>query len=251
MNELRWLAWNCAANKLRRPRRLAVLFLVATALSWATSPAGAASSTPAEEVCNVRADYALGIEDYPEAIQLHESVLRHDPKDALARYHLGFAYGMSGDTAAELREYVRAVELGLHQWDLFLNLGLLYLGRHELGAAINALTIATELGPQHVETHFNLGLAYQRAGLLPQARREILESLQLEPDQPDALNTLAIVHAEMGNWESARATWVELVRIDPDYQPARTNLAILVTMLTHGALPIRSPWLTASSDNSP
>jgi len=211
MNELRRFTWNYATDKLRRQRRLAVIFLVADTLPWVTSSVWAASSTPAEVGCNVSADYALGIEDYPEAIRLHESVLRHDPSDALAHYHLGFAYGMSGDAVAELREYVRAEELGLRQWDLFLNLGLLYMERRELRTAINALTTATGLGPQHVETHFNLSLAYQRAGLLPQALTEILVSLQLEPDQPDALNTLATVYAEMGNYEGAHAIWVKLV----------------------------------------
>ena len=86
MKELRWLSWNCTMGQLWR---LAVLFLVAATLPWATLPVCAASSTPAEVVCNVSADYALGMEDYPRAIRLHESILRHDPKDALAHYHLG------------------------------------------------------------------------------------------------------------------------------------------------------------------
>ncbi len=250
MKELRWLTRSYAAAKPRRQWRVAVLFFLAATLSRTTSPVWAASSTRAEVVCNVNADYVLGIEDYPEAIRLHNTLLRHDPNNALAHYHLGFAYGMSGDAVAELREYVRADELGLRHWDLFLNLGLLYMQRHELRAAISALTIATELGPQHVETHFNLSLAYERAGLLPQALTEILASLQLQPDQADALNTLAMVYAEMGNYEGAHATWMKVIRIDPDYQPGLKNLAILERMVADGASPVRSSWLTASSDNS-
>ena len=45
---------------------------------------------------------------------------------------------------------VRARELGLRQWDLFLNLGLLHLERYEITcAAIDALTTAAKLGPTH------------------------------------------------------------------------------------------------------
>jgi tetratricopeptide (TPR) repeat protein len=250
MIKLRRLLWNRATRDLRRHKRLAVLLLVAATLPWIAPAIWAASNAPTEAVCNVSADYALGIEDYPEAIRLHEKVLRRDPNDALAHYHLGFAYGMNHDAPAELREYLRAEELGLRQWDLFLNLGLLYMERHELRAAINALTIATRLGPQYGETHFNLSLAYERTGLLPQALREILASLKLEPDQPDAQNTLAIVYAEMGNYEGARAIWAKLVRSDPDYQPARKNLPILERLVTDGASPVRPSGLTASSESS-
>ena len=57
------------------------------------TPVRAASSITSESVCDVSADYALGIEDYPEAIRLHENIMRHDPDDALAHYHLGSLMG--------------------------------------------------------------------------------------------------------------------------------------------------------------
>ena len=220
--------------------------LVAASLMLAT-PSHAASSIVSEAVCDVRADYALGVEDYPEAIRLHQNVLRHDPNDALAHYHLGYAYGMNHDRAGELREYRRAAELGLLQWDLFLNLGILYLENHNSSAAIDALRTAAKLGPRHPEAHFNLALAYQRAGLLMGAQKEILASLAFEPDQPDAQNTLAVIYAELGNNESARTVWMNLVRIDPDYQPARTNLDILERATTNGTPELRLSMIADSS----
>jgi tetratricopeptide (TPR) repeat protein len=156
---------------------------------------------------------------------------------------------MNHDAPGELREYRRAEELGLRKWDLFLNLGLLYLARYEVRAAIDALTAATKLAPQHAETHFNLALAYERVGLLPQAVREIRASLQLEPDRLDAQDTLAVVYAEMGNYEGARGVWVKLVRIDPDYQPARKNLAVLERMATDGVPAVRLSRIAESPDS--
>src|SRR6202040_3437858 len=89
MIELRRLAWNGATCALREPKHLAVLFLVAAAIfAWA-APRICAASNAAEAVCDVNADYALGVEDYPEAIRLHEKVLRRQPNNALAHYHLG------------------------------------------------------------------------------------------------------------------------------------------------------------------
>jgi len=68
-----------------------------------------------QQVCDVRADYALGVEDYTEAIRLHAEVLRKHPENALAHYHLGFAEGIMGNRTAEVREYQRAAALGLEE----------------------------------------------------------------------------------------------------------------------------------------
>jgi hypothetical protein len=65
------------------------------------------------QICHVAADYSLGAEDYPEAIRLHNEVVREHPDNALAHYHLGFAQGMMGNGTAEVSEYQRAAALGL------------------------------------------------------------------------------------------------------------------------------------------
>ncbi len=248
-SRFRWLARYLSASCPRQQRDAVSLVLVAV-LALPVTAIRDASSATSEEVCNASADYALGVEDYPEAIRLHKQVLRHDPNNALAHCHLGFAYGMSHDEAGELREYRRAEELALLQWGLFLNLGLLYLEHHNTSAAIDALREATRLGPQRSETHFNLSLAYERAGILPGAQREILASLKLHSDQPDAQNTLAVIYAEIGNYDVARAIWTQLIRIDPYYQPARSNLDIVERATANKAPEIGLGLIADSSPSS-
>src|SRR5579872_2393532 len=139
----------------------ATVCLAAAAVVLVACPAfSQRPAAPDEQICDVRADAALGLEDYQTAIKLHQYLLRSHPKDALAHYHLGFAYGMTGRSAEELEEYRKAVILGLHNWDLFLNLGLAYAARGELAHAAEALEHATLLGPARAETHFNLALVY-------------------------------------------------------------------------------------------
>jgi tetratricopeptide (TPR) repeat protein len=181
----------------------------------------------AQQVCDVSADYALGIEDYPEAVRLHAEFVRKRPGDALAHYHLGFAEGIMGNRTAEVREYQRAAALGLRNWDLFLNLGLAQLENGDLDAATDTLERAVLLGEDHPESHFNLGLVYERRGLLADAEREMLASLRLNPRQLDARNTLGVIYAEEGKTVSATLLWRELVRETPDYEPARENLRLL------------------------
>jgi tetratricopeptide (TPR) repeat protein len=177
------------------------------------------------EICDTKADYFLGVENYPETAKLHRLLIAAHPNDALAHYHLGFAYGMLGRHADELVEYRQAASMGLKQWDLFLNLGLVYLEDGNWEAAIDALTTAVALGPDHPEGHFNLGLAYERHGMLTEARQEMLVSLRLDPNQAEARNMLGVIYAEDGNYVLARQVWSDLAGIG--FEPARTNLAIL------------------------
>ena len=193
---------------------------------WIPNPA-LAGGIDQPQVCDVSADYSLGIEDYPGAIRRHLDIVRAHPQDALAHYHLGFAFGMLGDRTSELREYRQAKALGLKAWDLFLNLGLAQLEQGDLGAATDTLRTSVLLGDDHPETHFNLALAEQRSGMLADAEHETLASLLLNPDQPDARNLLGVIYAGQGNIARASLIWRDLVRDLPDYQPARANLALL------------------------
>ena len=93
-----------------------LLFLLWTGKSYAEAAEG--------QVCDIVADSALSLEDYPTAIALHRTFLQAHPDNALAHYHLGFAYGMTGRSGEEIHEYRNAASLGLRVWDLFLDMGL-------------------------------------------------------------------------------------------------------------------------------
>jgi Flp pilus assembly protein TadD len=219
-------------------RGLGVTLAVAIvlAIQWPARAALSASSQD-EQVCDPLADYFLGMEDYPEAIRRHLLVIKEHPNNALAHYHLGFAYGLMGEHKKELAQYQKAIELGLDDWQLFLNLGLLYLETGNLHAAMQVLRLGTLLGPDRPETHFNLGLAYERLGVLRAAEQEVLLSIELDPNQVDARNTLGTIYAEEGKYQLAHDEWASLVQTNPGYEPARQNLAILEQVLRSRARP--------------
>lgn len=210
-----------------RAFRLVFVLLICSATLWPSLLRASNKFSPDREVCDPVADYYLGMEDYPAAIRRHLIVIREHPANAVAHYHLGFAYGVIGQHRLELNEYRRAVELGLEDWRLFLNLGLVYLEDGQLEDATEVLRLATLLGPYQTETHFNLGLIYERRGMLGEAEKEMLLSLRLNPQEVDAHNTLGLIYAEEGRYALAREEWSGLVRADPAYTPARENLAIL------------------------
>jgi tetratricopeptide (TPR) repeat protein len=189
--------------------------------------AGLAANPSKGPICDVTADHYLALEDYPVAIRLHREFLQKHSANALAHYHLGFAYGMTGDEMQELHEYQHAIALGLSRWDLFLNTGVAFLGSGNLPAATGALQRAVQLDPSQPESHYNLGLVYERRGMLPEAEREMLSTLRLEPNELDARNMLGLVYARQGKKAEASAQWTALLREAPEYSQARTNLAIL------------------------
>jgi Flp pilus assembly protein TadD len=218
------------------PRLVAGLRLYVAAMTLALVFAGVTSSWAAaskEGICDINADFALGLEDYPAAITLHRNFLRAHKDNALAHYHLGFAYGMTGRTTDEIREYLVAVRLSLDEWDLFLNLGLAYLGQKDWPNAIKTLQIAVLLGPDHPEAHFNLAIAYEMSGRLGEAIQEITASLHLAPKDPEVRNAKAIICAKAGDLVCARDEWRRLTQVAPDYIPARVNLAILDASQIH------------------
>ena len=234
----------------RFPIRTMSLLIAAALLMLGLNIGTSNAAAFAEHICDITADAALGIEDYPAAIALHRSFLRSHPNNALAHYHLGFAYGMTGRSSHEISEYLKAASLGLREWDLFLNLGVAYLDQGDDPNAVEALETSVSLGPQHVEAHFNLALAYEKADRLSDAMRQIIASLQIAPADLDMRNTKAIICAESGDLRCAHDEWALLLRIAPNYAPARVNLAILMgaSPKSYPSLPntIEVPQLVAS-----
>jgi Flp pilus assembly protein TadD len=179
------------------------------------------------QVCDATADYFLGQEDYGEAIAAHRRLLEAHPANALAHYHLGFAYGMTGEHAQEIVEYRKAAALGLQQWDLYLNLGRALLEAGDLDNAMQALNSSAAQAPERPESHFNLGLVYERRGMFEAAREELMTSLRIDPKQPDARNMMGLIYAEERDYTHAREVWNGLAHTEPDFEPARANLAVL------------------------
>ena len=118
---------------------LVIVAVVISLLSFWIPNDAIAGGAEQQQVCDVSADYSLGIEDYSETIRRHIEFVRKHPDSALAHYHLGFALGMVGDRMAEVSEYRRAEALGLRTWDLFLNLGLAQLENGDLNDATDSL----------------------------------------------------------------------------------------------------------------
>ena len=101
-NNLAIAGLTAASRAVACTARLLIAGLVFLSLGMqpvARAAAQANSTDP--RICDTDADYFLGIEDYAKTIRSHETLLKSQPDNALAHYHLGFAYGMTGRPDAE------------------------------------------------------------------------------------------------------------------------------------------------------
>ena len=108
--------------------------------------------------CMEEADQAIQRGDYELGVRLHMEFLSKKPKNALAIYHVGYAYGMAGNHAKEIEFYEDAIASG-YNWDadFYYNLGMAYAELGSFEKAKSAFKKALEINPHHTEAREVLG----------------------------------------------------------------------------------------------
>jgi len=103
-----------------------------------------------DPICEKEADEAIQMGDYEQGIRLHLALLEKEPGNAMAFYHLGYAYGMIGDHDKEVQYYEKAIALGYSRdAGLYYNLGMAYGELNSTQKAISAFKRALEIDPIH------------------------------------------------------------------------------------------------------
>jgi tetratricopeptide (TPR) repeat protein len=185
----------------------------------------AKDSVPAKRwTCDRDADEALKRHDYGEGILLHQRVLEKEPENALAQYHLGYAYGQIGDHEKEIFYYEKAVGLGFTKENIFFNLGMAYGELNQIEEAISAFHKALEINPDSADNHFGLALAYQRSVADNLAEEEFLKAIEIDPAHVDARLYLSMLYADMGEMQKAAEQLRNILKIDPYNEGAKEFL---------------------------
>jgi len=190
----------------------------------APAPERAAPSSHAQPARNWTSDpqasEAIKRENYVEAIQLLFAFVQTHPDDALAYYHLGYAFGRSGDQESEVKYYEKAVELGYTENNIYYNLGMAYGERKEYDKAERMFQRALSLDRSDAEPHFGLGLLRQSRGDDAGAERELLQTVALDPDHLEARATLALLYAKNGRRDLAVEQLKSILAKDPNHRLA-------------------------------
>jgi tetratricopeptide (TPR) repeat protein len=174
--------------------------------------------------CDREADEAMKRHDYQEAIRLHQKILETEPDNALALYHLGYAYGQTGNHEQEVFFYERAAVFGFTEGNIFFNLGMAYGELNRIEEAIESFQKALTLDPDSADNHFGLALAYQRSVADRQAEEEFLKAIELDPAHVEARLYLSMLYADRGEMEKAAQQLRDILKIDPSNSGAREFL---------------------------
>jgi tetratricopeptide (TPR) repeat protein len=179
------------------------------------------ASGPKKWASDPQADAAMQRENYVEAIRLLLAFIESNPDNGLAYYHLGFAFGRSGDPDSEIKYYEQAVNLGYTENNIFYNLGMAYGGRKQYDKAERMFQGALALDKSDAEPHFGLGLLCQSRGDDARAEHELLQAIALDPDHLEARATLAMSYAKTGKREQAIEQLKVLLSKDPNHRLGR------------------------------
>lgn len=196
---------------------LMILYLATVATGCRSVPRPEPTATMERWVCPEFADLPLRLGLYEEALKEHRRVLLEVPDNALAHYHLGYAYGQMGAHSLEVEEYVRAIDLGLTREDLLYNLGMAYAELGALDKAEQAFSQAVTMAPANADNRRALGMVYYGQQLFHEAIASCEQATRLEPENPHAWHCLALALAGAGKMGDSRAAVDQVRRLDAHY----------------------------------
>jgi len=174
--------------------------------------------------CDKEADEAMKRHNYEAGILLHQRFLEKEPANGIALYHLGYAYGQTGDHVKEVLYYEKSIALGFKGESIFFNLGMAYGELNQIENSILAFNKALDINPDSADNHFGLALAYQRSVADKLAEKELLKAIEIDPAHVDARLYLSLLYADMGELQKACEQLRKILDIDPTHRRAREFL---------------------------
>ena len=203
------------------------LLTVVLAMALLAACATPMPTTEAPPQCDAVADEAVDRGDWDTARKEHERVLREQPDNCLALYHLGYIWGQLGDSEKEVHYYEAAADCGYLDDRLFFNLGMVYADQGNIEAALGTLERAAQLNPKNPDNFFGLGLTRQMAGHQAEAEAALITALRLDKAHTDARLALIRLYLDQSRWQEARRQLAHIKPGDPGYEAARELQQIL------------------------
>jgi tetratricopeptide (TPR) repeat protein len=136
-----------------------------------------------------------------EARKAFLKVLDLNPEDAKAENNLGLIFETSGQPAAAIEAYQKAIgweeKSGHPSEQPYVNLGNLLMQEGKSKEGLAALERAVAIAPDNAFCRMKLGVAYREVGKLEDSRRELEKATQLAPDNPATHYQLGRLYKDM------------------------------------------------------
>ncbi|MDR3742583.1 MAG: multiheme c-type cytochrome [Terracidiphilus sp.] len=163
------------------------------------------------EVIKLRHDYVdaytnvglteISWEKYDSGRTAIRKALTLDPNNARALFYDGLLQRRAGNTAQEIADFRRVVEMYPESRDARRELGISYYQQKDEHAALEQFEALQSLDPDDLTAHYNLSILYRRMGMRDKAAAEqaMFVDKKVDPGAPTySLNFLRI-HPEIAN----------------------------------------------------
>jgi tetratricopeptide (TPR) repeat protein len=176
-----------------------------------------------------KAETAIDQKKYPEALDLLMQVLNDDGNDYEVWTELGTVYLMRQDLTKAESAYERSCEVNPSFFQSFFNLGKLRMSQKRFEAAIEPLEQSIKLRPNSAQANNLLGEAYLQLQKGSKAVFYLNEALRLDPDGMAPVHLrLAKLYNAAGMKSKAAEEYVEFLKKRPNY-PDRKTLEQYIT----------------------
>src|SRR5215470_14412647 len=140
--------------------------------------------------------------DYKEALNLFQKLDEKDPRYNEALFYMGVAEDSLGKTDKALESFSKLAPV-LPLYEVYNNIGVLYLKKGQPAEAINHLKPAADAAPRDTDTLFNLGYAYYLGKDYTDAAATLRKEIERRPADPEALYMLGKSLAATGDQAGA------------------------------------------------
>ena len=105
------------------------------------------------------------------------------------------------------------------------NLGIIFLEKGQLDAAISKLEAAIDLRPENGPAHDNLAKAFLKKGRVAEAMVHYRKLVEINPENVETRNTVGTALIQQGHVKEAIDQWQDVLAIQPENGNAASNLA--------------------------
>ena len=199
------------------PTLITVLLSIITGLD--SKPAFAADKSSQYQASQYR---ELGLSyqrqaRFPQAIATMKKSVELDPSNINGRVNLGWTQHLAGQEDAAAESLLQAVSLNPFSVPTFNALGIVYLVKGDLRAAVIVHTWAAILKPDNEIAYYNMSLAYYRLRMYDWAITTANIAAILEPSNPHPLIAKAIAHWNSDDRMRAQLAYQRALDLDSRY----------------------------------
>ncbi len=142
-------------------------------------------------------------------------VLKRDPENAEALYHLARLHDHLGNDALAVKLLVRAVKSNPSAHTYHYDLADILFRQRNYEDSIRHLRESIRLKPDNAVTHNSLGYALMQTGQRSQARSSFENAIRCKPGYADPHHNLGVERMAAGDLTGALAPILEAIRIQP------------------------------------